>query len=392
MAGKILYISYARSGRGDEVHTRQFTAAARRLHASLVVHTPRISEDAYSIEALTKTGRRGGDPFREMRYLGGLFIRKAGEQARLLRREKPDVVVMRACRYLSMIWLCRLLKIPLLLEVNAPMWERTLLDRNERFRCMPFWCWLEARLFALADHLAVVSEPLRRYYVDRGLGPGRISVVPNGVDLDAFNSGKNGTELRQAHGLTGKIVIGFVGSFTPWHGLDFLAGAIQTCIAQEPGLRSRIALLLVGRQSSHTDVSHLGGVHTVLTGKVAHAQIPGYLAAMDIIVAPYPPIHPFYFSPLKVFEGMAMGKPVLAPQQGQIVDLIRHGYNGMLYPPGDHREFVRHIARLIEDASLRAELGRNAYGTIAERYTWQNNAASVLKICRQLSYQKADRG
>jgi glycosyltransferase involved in cell wall biosynthesis len=382
---KILYVSYARAGRGDEVHTRQFAAAARRCHGNFVVHTPRITEDTYALEDQPRApGAAPADPLREMRWLGGVLLKKVRAQVALLRKEKPDVVIMRSCRYLSLVWLCRLFKIPIVLEVNAPMWERTLLERAEQFRGIRFWCRLEAALFGMADHVMVVSEPLRRYYLDYGLEPARISVVPNGVDIAAFSPDRSAARVRTQYGLSGKIVIGFVGSFAPWHGLDGLVQALREGLRRDPGLRDKLALLLVGKRSGRRPLPAIEGVQTIVTGKVPHAGIPDYLAAMDIIAAPYPPIEPFYFSPLKVYEGMAMGKPVVASGQGQINDLIAHGSNGLLYAPGDPADLLRQLLRLIENPDLRADLGRKARRTIAQTYTWDINASRIVGICNQL--------
>lgn len=386
---KILYVSYARSGRGDEVHTRQFMAALEQLHPRVVFHTPRLTENIYMLKQRQGTKAQGGsDPLRELRYTGGVLLKRVREQWAVLRQEKPDLVIMRSCRYLSLVWLCRLLKIPIVLEVNAPMWERNLLPKSERFRPMSFWCWLEARLFALADHVDIVSQPLRDYYLRYGIAPDRLTVVPNGVDICSFAPTRSGAAIRTRFNLKDKIVIGFTGSFVPWHGLDFLLRSLDRWSKDYPDQRDRIALLLVGQQTRQFRLPDVPGVAKVMTGKVPFEQVPDFLAAMDVITAPYPPIKPFYFSPLKVLEGMAMGKPVIASGQGQINELITHEYNGVLYPAGDQRKFISQLQHLMEDGEARARLGANARRTIETNFTWHINAKRVLEICDRLIRQK----
>ena len=112
------------------------------------------------------------------------------------------------------------------------------------------------------------------------------------------------------------------------------------------------------------------------------------MAAIDILVAPYPEITPFYFSPLKIFEAMAMGKPVIASEQGQICELITDGISGLLYQPGDQEAFIRNIERLITDTQLRYELGQQAGKVIADNFTWKDNAGRMLKLCRKVVDRK----
>jgi glycosyltransferase involved in cell wall biosynthesis len=121
----------------------------------------------------------------------------------------------------------------------------------------------------------------------------------------------------------------------------------------------------------------------VITGHVPYEKIPEYLSAIDVFIAPYPHIEPFYFSPLKIIEAMAAGKPVLASAQGQISELIQDGVNGCLFPPGHKEIFLEKLKLLGENKEIREKMGANARKTIAEKYTWNNNAAKVFDLCRR---------
>ncbi len=378
---KILYVSYVRPGGGDWVHTREFLAALSRLHPEVAAHLPRISE---------KHGQSSGsksmapDPLREIRYAAGMVFTRLGEQLRVLQQAKPDLVIFRACRYTSLIFLCRALRIPIVLEVNAPMLERKFLSQAENFRGLPFWCRLEAHVFAAANHLLVVSDVLKDYYIHYGLSAGKITTVPNGVDLSRFHPAVDGRGIRKMLGLENKLVIGFSGSFTPWHGFDFLAESAQELIGLYPQWKDRVALLLVGAARDKVKQAQDSRVSMTITGQVPHSQMPAYLAAMDIIVAPYPAIQPFYFSPLKIVEAMAMGRPVIASAQGQIKWLIQDQESGLLYAPGDRPGFINKLAALLENPEMRARLGQNAFHRIAAGLTWQHNAERILGICKHL--------
>jgi glycosyltransferase involved in cell wall biosynthesis len=117
------------------------------------------------------------------------------------------------------------------------------------------------------------------------------------------------------------------------------------------------------------------------TGAVSHDRIPGYLAAMDITVAPYRPIDDFYFSPLKLFEYFAMGKAVIATDVGQISQMIRHGENGLLTEPANANSLAEALTLLAKDSDLRRSIAdRSHHGVV----TWSDIARRTTEIVRQL--------
>jgi glycosyltransferase involved in cell wall biosynthesis len=142
-------------------------------------------------------------------------------------------------------------------------------------------------------------------------------------------------------------------------------------------------LLLVGHGPLRSELEEQvraqgwqGGV--TFAGAVEHNQMPGYIAAMDVTVAPYPALEEFYYSPLKLFEYMAMGRPVVAARIGQVADIVTDGMNGLLFEPGDSQGLARCIRRLKEDPPLREELGRKA-GAAGTIQTWNTSAARLIQ-------------
>jgi len=114
------------------------------------------------------------------------------------------------------------------------------------------------------------------------------------------------------------------------------------------------------------------------SGAVNPDQVPRLLASMDVAVAPYPDRKDFYFSPLKVYEYMAAGLPVVASEVGQLKDLIHHGKNGLLYTPGDHEMLAAMIDRLYRDSFLRTQIGRAGYQMVMADYTWDTLLQRIL--------------
>src|SRR5262249_3400525 len=115
-------------------------------------------------------------------------------------------------------------------------------------------------------------------------------------------------------------------------------------------------------------------------GAVDHSQVPALLALMDVAVAPYPKLHDFYFSPLKVYEYMAAGLPVVASDIGQLPDVIRHGINGLLVPPGDAGALARALRQLATAPKLRKQLGQAARAQVTREHTWDKVADRLLSL------------
>lgn len=384
---RICYISYVKYGAGHWVHTSQFLAALKKLHDDVVIHTPRIHIGRKGVEVQQDNFHldEEEDHLREVRQLLAMFIRYVWEEFRILRAMKPDVVILRGERYISSILLCRLLRIPLLLENNAPFLERQFSPKKKQLRGGKFWYWLEKNVMRLSGHIMLVSKELKDHYVTCGLPPNQLTVVPNGVDTELFHPGISGERVRKKLHLEGKTVIGFSGNFAPWHGLDFLIDAVKKLTETEN--KHEIVLLLIGKPGLRVVMPELPEDITVVTGRVSYEEVPEYLAAVDIFVAPYPPITPFYFSPLKIFEAMAMGKVVVASAQGQICELITDEVNGLLYPPGQKVDFIKKIKQLIEEPLQRERLGKKGRETIESKFTWQHNANRILALCKQLAQQ-----
>jgi glycosyltransferase involved in cell wall biosynthesis len=381
---KICYINYEKYGGGSWVHTSRFIDALREIHNNLNVYTPLVHQGEAEEEDRSPLGGSLGfsDNLREFRFLAAMFVRRLFEEFKLLRNVAPDVVILRQARYVSAVPLCRLLNIPILLEINGPALEYDFLPQEERLRGGAFWHWVDKNLMRIASHNMVVSETLKQYYVTDGIASEKITSVPNGVDTKIFNGAVQGDRIRKKLGLDGKTVVGFSGKFAKWHGLPFLAEAMR--LIHESGKYQDLTLLLVGSPGETVVMPDLPDEITTITGHIPHNEMPEYLAAIDIFVAPYPLITPFYFSPLKIFEAMAMGKPVIASAQGQICELITDEESGLLYPPGDLSALVERIERLLDDVELRRGLGRNARKIMETQYTWKDNAERMLALCKKV--------
>ena len=392
--------------KGASVHVREFVTALAGLGHEVTLlcaklgsgNAPppaRVIELApdETADEVAREGRRFGVPLAELdpgleRELGKLVadrklcwrVLQALDQARV----QPDVLYERyALFHQAGAQVASALDVPHLLEVNAPLAQEQ--ERFRGLRLKNLAATSEAQTLCCADHVIAVSDAVRRHALALDVGPEQVTVLPNGVDTRRFNPANDGAAVRQRYGLGLRPVIGFVGSLKPWHGLDFLIENFRAVQARLPGA----ALLLVGegpalealrarvqREALHGQV--------ILTGRVAHADVPAHLAAMDLTVAPYDAQDGFYFSPLKVVESLAAGRAVVAPRLGQLADLVRDGVTGRLYPPGDGAAFAECLLELLNDRDRLQAMGRAAAAVAQRELGWDRTAQRVTDIVRRL--------
>src|SRR5438874_58519 len=272
---------------------------------------------------------------------------------------------------------------PAVLEVNAPLIDeqaehRGLVDRASAQR-------VAERAFQSATVLIAVSDAVAAYLERFSGARGKVQVVPNGVDPLRFPEKLEASLPSMPKSFT----VGFVGTLKAWHGLPILMEAFAQFHASRPNTR----LLIVGdgpeRQRLEADLSArnlMASVH--FTGAVAPDAVPGLLASMDVGVAPYPKLSNFYFSPLKVYEYMAAGLPLVASRIGQLETLIEHGVTGLLTTPSDAPELANALLQLHDAPGLRKRLGQAARSLVLRNHTWDAVVERILSLAGIRSFSE----
>ncbi len=279
--------------------------------------------------------------------------------------------------------------LPFVLEVNAPLVEEAKAYRGLIQETLALE--IATHLFASADHVMAVSQAVKDYILD--LAPtARVTVLPNGVDTDRIRPIPPSRLWREraTGGRADSYVLGFVGRVRPWHGVDLLLDAMAEARKDDPNLR----LMVVGDHRSMegdlVDRARRLGLEdsVVFCGAVDPQDVPEALSAMDAVVAPYPHLEKFYFSPLKVFEYMAAGKPIIASAIGQIPEILDHERTGLLVPASDTSALALALLRLRRNPDLAAALARNARIEAEAKHTWRDRVRTVTGIIQSLTQSK----
>lgn len=399
--------------RGASIHLREMVNALREAGHAVTVFSPAYDETAGAMVKNLEKESAGNFSFlhvQQQEFLSQLYQELEalhtfwGLKSRIrqelrnlfynlqlyekalahLQRQPVDFIYERYALFsFAGIRLARALGVPHLLEVNAPLaYEQ---EKTRGLEMKELAREAERRIFCETDRVIVVSRQLQEFAASCGVPNSHICVLPNAVDPQHFAVDDHGRAVRVKYQLEGKRVIGFVGSLKPWHGTETLFEAFRDLYAKAPNTH----LLIVGdgpkREALEQYVqSHdLNGAVT-FSGNVAYDDVPQYIAAMDITVAPYIPHENFYYSPIKIFEYMVMGKPVVAGRIGQVEEIVAHGETGVLFDPGNIEQLAAALAKLAGDLPLCHRLGEKARTWVQKERTWENNARQVVAMAGEL--------
>jgi glycosyltransferase involved in cell wall biosynthesis len=303
---------------------------------------------------------------------------RAGAVEQVARRVCADVIMERYYNFGGEgVRAARQLRIPAVLEVNAPVVDypgSTKSRVDHALLVEPMRRWRDA-LCRQTDLFITPSRGILPSWID----PSRVLEAEWGADVEHFRPDATGPLpfTRDPH----RVMCVFAGAFRSWHGVVQLSASLARLHAQG---EHRLGAVFIGdgpeRPSAERAARDVPGV--TFTGAVPHADLPQCLAAADIGVAPFDPgkhkplTLGFYWSPLKIFEYMSSGLPVVAPRLPRIAQLVGDEEQGVLYDPGNPRTLDAALVRLT-DAALRARLGGAARQRAVAQYSWSAHCEQI---------------
>ncbi|MGC8979344.1 glycosyltransferase family 4 protein [Caldisericum sp.] len=321
-------------------------------------------------------------------YYNWRFVPKA---LKIIRKEKPLFIYQRHSIFnVCGAILSQLTGTSLILEYNgSEPWIRQKWGGLLIFKQLCYF--MENFSLKRAKIITVVSKPIKDELIKRNIPNSKILVNYNGVDTEEFNPNIDGSEIRKKLNLEDKIIIGAVSTFGAWHGMPVLAKAVKPIIDKIQDTRYKIHFLFIGDGVQRPLCERIikeSGMENYVTfiGIVPYKEIPKYLAACDILVSPHIPNAdgtPFFGSPTKLFEYMAMGKPIVASKLGQIGEILKDRETALLVEPGNIDELVRGINELIKDKNLSNSLGNNVRLKVVAEFSWFNNVQKLIQLFKQ---------
>jgi len=365
---------------GEITHVTGFLSALKKIgYGIFLISTREILQgplSKYNVTVDEKDLPAWPGEVREMTYNWKVLWKTR----KLIRQRRFSLIYHRSSQWnFTGVLISIIYRIPLVVEFNSSdVWEAENVGAEKFINLLRL---TERVSLTYATKVAVVSDEVRDYFVDRGVPSQKIIVNPNGVEPELFFPNEKGKKVIRKYNLSNKILVGFMGVFAQYHGILTLAEAIRFVVEEV----NTIHFLIIGDGILRLDFENILKAHNVtsyvtITGKIPHKIVPEYLDACDILVSPHQNMKDgstFLGSPTKIFEYMAMGKGIVASKIGQLEQILLHEENALLVKPADPKNLALGIIKLAHDSNLRKTLGQKAREHVLAYYTWEKNAERI---------------
>jgi glycosyltransferase involved in cell wall biosynthesis len=273
------------------------------------------------------------------------------------------------------VWWAKRNNCPIILEIN----DSCLVHRVRPLFFRAMARKIEAWVFKNATGLVFISGHFQQLALQQHQQIATSVISPNAADLTQFVPDKAAAhQLRQQLGIADKVVLGYVGAFVHWHGIDWFVDLMVDKIKHYP----QLVLLLVGDGVSFAAIKQRieqAGVSSqiILTGRVEHHKIAAYIDAMDYGILPD---SNDYGSPMKLFEFMAMAKGMVIPDFSPVVEVVKDNETGWLFPANNRQACIDTVLQLATESEQRQQVGKNARRYIEQHRQWKHNAQQLLGL------------
>ena len=255
---------------------------------------------------------------------------------------------------------------PMILEINGPHFSIVSLKQAKKILAYP------------RNHKRLLQL---------GVPKTRLHTLAPAVDLNVFKANPNlGVRVKQKLGLGSSPVVGYVGIFAPWHGVETLLKASKIVLKSIPETK----FIMVGPywEDSLKKTRDLEIADAFLfLGPVDYEDVPKYINASDVMVAPFDPSKSettrngrFTFIPFKILEYMSCGKSIVSTSAGSIPEILENGRTGIIVKPGDETDLAEALLKLLRNPSLAEQMGRRGKSLISEKNSWENHTDALIKL------------
>ncbi|GAB2689185.1 glycosyltransferase family 4 protein [Aliiglaciecola aliphaticivorans] len=305
--------------------------------------------------------------------------------------EKPDILHAHspALNGLAAIKAAKKTGLPLVYEIRA-FWEDAAVDHGTckegdlRYRLTQK---METHVVNKANAVTTICEGLRQDLLSRGIADNKITVISNAVNIEQFNIITERNEsLENQYQLKDKVVLGFLGSFYGYEGLDLIVAAMPKILQSIPNA----VFLLVGggpqEQNLKNKINQLGlQKHVIMPGRVPHSEVDKYYSLVDLLVYPRKPMRlTELVTPLKPLEAMAQGKLVLASDVGGHKELIEDGKTGWLFDSGNIDQLASTAVNVLSNRDSWPDMIENGRNFVMQIRNWKNSVANYQSIYENL--------
>ena len=283
----------------------------------------------------------------------------------------------------------KILGVPSIYEIRG-FWHLTQSTKRDGYESSDHYALterLEIKTAMEADHVFTITNALRDILIENGVKGDKISVLPNAVDPEKFEILPKNTSLNKQLNFEGKVVIGYIGSFVNYEGLDLL---LEACSILKKKLGDVFRVLLVGdgemMQSLRRSAQFLQLESIItFTGRVSHDEVSDYYSLIDIAPLPRKGLRVCELvSPLKPFEAMGSGKVLVTSSVQALAEIVQDGETGLIFEKDNSDDLAEKLETVILDAELRKRLGKNANAWVQETHSWEVISKRVTDVYDKL--------
>lgn len=375
---------------GDSIHVRELATSLTKLGNDVFLITTHTDIDNSSLDWAKKVPNLHlffNEPRRKFKNISTfIFCKKIAKKYHLEiiyeRRNSPKIGV----------FLGKLLRIPAVIEINGlPEEEAEMLgiSRKEKSILRPIKGSIFRYLIRSVDSIVTVTPGIRREIIKKyDVQSNRISVIENGANVNLFRP-MDQKICREKLGLNKKAkYVCFVGNLAPWQGIEYLIKSSSLIVEKEANARFIIIGYGVIDETLRGMVNDINMSDRFLfTGRTPYEKVPLFINASNVCVAPFIRARneKIGLSPLKIYEYLACGKPVVASDIEGVGTFLREAKSGIAVEPENHEELAESILRLLQNEDISKEMGEKGREIVTQKHSWDTAAKKVMEVCRFLT-------